>query len=48
MTRTTSRSRSDESRRGILLLFIGLILAMFLASLSQTVLSAAVSTTCCG
>ena len=44
MTRITARPRSDESRRGILLLFIGLILAMFLASLSQTVLSAAMPT----
>lgn len=44
MTRTTSRPRSHESRRGILLLFVGLILAMLLASLSQTVLSAAMPT----
>ena len=44
---TASRSprpRSHESRRGVILLFIGLILAMLLASLSQTVLSAAMPT----
>src|SRR5690606_7338378 len=44
MTQTTSRPRSHESRRGILLLFVGLILAMLLASLSQTVLGAAMPT----
>ncbi|MGO2746658.1 MDR family MFS transporter [Microbacterium sp.] len=43
MTATT-RPRSHESRRGIVLLFIGLVLAMLLASLSQTVLSAAMPT----
>ena len=40
----SSRPRSHESRRGVILLFIGLILAMLLASLSQTVLSAAMPT----
>lgn len=35
---------SSESRRGIILLFIGLVLAMLLAALSQTVLSAAMPT----
>ncbi|KDA05040.1 MFS transporter [Microbacterium sp. CH12i] len=40
----TPRPRSHESRRGIVLLFIGLVLAMLLASLSQTVLSAAMPT----
>ena len=44
MTSATPRPRSHESRRGILLLFIGLILAMLLAALSQTVLSAAMPT----
>lgn len=39
-----SPPRSDESRRGIVLLFVGLMLAMLLASLSQTVLSAAMPT----
>ncbi|MBX3067432.1 MAG: MFS transporter [Cryobacterium sp.] len=38
------RARSHESKRGLILLFIGLILAMLLASLSQTVLSAAMPT----
>src|SRR5690606_36339046 len=41
---TAPRPRSHESRRGIILLFIGLVLAMLLASLSQTVLSAAMPT----
>lgn len=44
MTATTTRPRSHESRRGIILLFIGLVLAMLLAALSQTVLSAAMPT----
>lgn len=44
MTTSIRRPRSHESRRGILLLFIGLILAMLLAALSQTVLSAAMPT----
>lgn len=39
-----SRARSHESRRGLTLLFVGLILAMLLAALSQTVLSAAMPT----
>lgn len=43
-TRTTARRQSHETRRGIVLLFIGLILAMLLAALSQTVLSAAMPT----
>jgi len=43
-TSTAPRPRSHESRRGIVLLFIGLVLAMLLASLSQTVLSAAMPT----
>ena len=38
------RPRSHETRRGIVLLFIGLVLAMLLAALSQTVLSAAMPT----
>ncbi|MCC7127555.1 MAG: MFS transporter, partial [Microbacteriaceae bacterium] len=38
------RARSHESKRGLILLFIGLMLAMLLASLSQTVLSAAMPT----
>ncbi|MGV9195274.1 MDR family MFS transporter [Microbacterium sp. MC2] len=41
---TTPRRHSHETRRGIVLLFVGLILAMLLASLSQTVLSAAMPT----
>ncbi|MGO2519742.1 MAG: DHA2 family efflux MFS transporter permease subunit [Microbacterium sp.] len=41
---TTTRPHSYESRRGIILLFIGLVLAMLLASLSQTVLAAAMPT----
>lgn len=41
---TAPRPRSFESRRGIILLFVGLVLAMLLASLSQTVLSAAMPT----
>ncbi|MGF2949037.1 MDR family MFS transporter [Microbacterium alcoholitolerans] len=44
MTTTTIRPRSHETRRGIILLFIGLVLAMLLAALSQTVLSAAMPT----
>jgi len=44
MTPTRTRRRSDESRRGIILLFIGLIVALLLAALSQTVLSAAMPT----
>ncbi|GAA3905838.1 MDR family MFS transporter [Microbacterium invictum] len=44
MTATSPRPQSHETRRGIILLFIGLILAMLLASLSQTVLSAAMPT----
>lgn len=35
---------SHETRRGLILLFVGLMLAMLLASLSQTVLSAAMPT----
>ncbi|HEU4849576.1 MAG TPA: MDR family MFS transporter [Terrimesophilobacter sp.] len=38
------RARSHESTRGLILLFVGLMLAMLLASLSQTVLSAAMPT----
>src|SRR5690554_3155625 len=38
------RARSHESKRGLVLLFIGLMLTMLLASLSQTVLSAAMPT----
>lgn len=41
---TTTPPQSHESRRGIILLFIGLVLAMLLAALSQTVLSAAMPT----
>ncbi len=41
---TTTRRHSHETRRGIVLLFVGLILAMLLAALSQTVLSAAMPT----
>ena len=37
----TERPRSHESKRGLILLFVGLMLAMLLASLSQTVLRAA-------
>lgn len=44
MTVTAPRPQSHETRRGIILLFIGLILAMLLAALSQTVLSAAMPT----
>lgn len=44
MTATAHRPHSHESRRGIILLFIGLVLAMLLAALSQTVLSAAMPT----
>ncbi|WP_111719342.1 MDR family MFS transporter [Homoserinimonas sp. OAct 916] len=44
MTTITPRKQSHESRRGLILLFIGLILAMLLAALSQTVLSAAMPT----
>ncbi len=44
MTATAPRQQSHESRRGIVLLFVGLILAMLLAALSQTVLSAAMPT----
>lgn len=44
MTVTAPRKQSHETRRGIVLLFIGLILAMLLASLSQTVLSSAMPT----
>lgn len=44
MTATSPRPQSHETRRGIILLFIGLILAMLLAALSQTVLSAAMPT----
>jgi EmrB/QacA subfamily drug resistance transporter len=38
------KARSHESTRGLILLFIGLMLSMLLASLSQTVLSAAMPT----
>ncbi len=38
------RARSHESKRGLVLLFVGLMLAMLLAALSQTVLSAAMPT----
>ncbi|HEU4807250.1 MAG TPA: MDR family MFS transporter, partial [Homoserinimonas sp.] len=46
MTTTTKAppARSHESKRGLVLLFIGLMLSMLLASLSQTVLSAAMPT----
>ena len=37
-------ARSHESKRGLILLFIGLMLSMLLSSLSQTVLSAAMPT----
>ena len=37
-------AQSHESKRGLILLFIGLMLSMLLASLSQTVLSAAMPT----
>lgn len=40
----TPKARSHESKRGLVLLFIGLMLSMLLASLSQTVLSAAMPT----
>ncbi len=43
-TGTTTRKQSSDSRRGIILLFIGLMLSMLLASLSQTVLSSAMPT----
>ncbi|CCQ44217.1 drug resistance MFS transporter, drug:H+ antiporter-1 family protein [Pseudarthrobacter siccitolerans] len=43
-SRTVPHPRSHESRRGIVLLIIGLVLAMLLAALSQTVLSAAMPT----
>ena len=43
-SRTAPRPRSHETRRGIILLFVGLVLAMLLAALSQTVLSAAMPT----
>ncbi|WGW12110.1 MDR family MFS transporter [Saxibacter everestensis] len=44
-TRTTPQEkRSDSSKRGIVLLFIGLMLSMLLASLNQTVLSTALPT----
>lgn len=38
------RPRSHETKRGLILLFIGLMLSMLLASLSQTALSAAMPT----
>jgi len=38
------RPHSHETKRGIILLFVGLMLSMLLASLSQTVLSAALPT----
>lgn len=41
---TSARPHSHETKRGIILLFVGLILAMLLAALSQTVLSAAMPT----
>lgn len=44
MTTIKPRKQSHESRRGIILLFLGLVLAMLLAALSQTVLSAAMPT----
>jgi EmrB/QacA subfamily drug resistance transporter len=40
----TPIARSHESKRGLILLFIGLMLSMLLSSLSQTVLSAAMPT----
>ena len=43
-TRRTPALRSHETKRGLILLFVGLVLAMLLASLSQTVLSAAMPT----
>ena len=43
-TRRTPALRSHETKRGLILLFVGLMLAMLLASLSQTVLSAAMPT----
>jgi len=43
-TPRTPKARSHESKRGLILLFIGLMLSMLLASLSQTVLSAAMPT----
>lgn len=44
MSTTSRRPHSHETKRGIILLFVGLILAMLLAALSQTVLSAAMPT----
>ncbi len=43
-TKRAPRQRSHESTRGLILLFVGLMLAMLLAALSQTVLSAAMPT----
>ena len=43
-TRRSPARRSHETKRGLILLFVGLMLAMLLASLSQTVLSAAMPT----
>lgn len=44
MSSSARRPHSHETKRGIILLFVGLILAMLLAALSQTVLSAAMPT----
>jgi EmrB/QacA subfamily drug resistance transporter len=38
------KAKSHESKRGLILLFVGLMLSMLLSSLSQTVLSAAMPT----
>lgn len=43
-TTKTPKAQSHESKRGLVLLFIGLMLSMLLSSLSQTVLSAAMPT----
>src|SRR5690554_5729883 len=42
--RRAPKAQSHESKRGLVLLFVGLMLSMLLSSLSQTVLSAAMPT----
>src|SRR5690554_514158 len=42
--RQAPKAQSHESKRGLVLLFVGLMLSMLLSSLSQTVLSAAMPT----